>query len=241
MTNRLCTNRPVISVGRPIDLTGQATGRRVVFNNYHVFVFLFFGLLDSVGQLIPAHEVHLLPTHTIMLNQRPGPMAFVPTGGTHYVLLISDAETPAAAAAATRCCNTCYRLLSEESEDSAVIYWRGLPMLHTAAAALIPGSTTIHTKVNVAATFRQEVSPVWACLPKLSPAAASGPNQGKNVKCCLRRGDGKECPMYQQRHQGFDQTNICTRTTKVEVGSLREQQISKREKSTRRGARRGIR
>ena len=109
MTNRLCTDRPVISVGRPIDLTGQATGRRVVFNNYHVFVFLFFGLLDSVGQLIPAHEVHLLPTHTIMLNQRPGPMAFVPTGGTHYVLLISDAETPAAAAAATRCCNTCYR------------------------------------------------------------------------------------------------------------------------------------
>ena len=31
-------------------------------------------------------------------------------------------------------------------------------------------------------------------------AGSSGLNQGKNVKCCLRRGDGKECP------QGLDQT-----------------------------------
>ena len=37
----------------------------------------------------------------------------------------------------------------------------------TAAAVLIPGSTLTHMKVNVAATFGQKMSPVWACFTKL--------------------------------------------------------------------------
>ena len=37
----------------------------------------------------------------------------------------------------------------------------------TAAAVLIPGSTSTHMKVNVAATFGQKMSPVWAYFTKL--------------------------------------------------------------------------
>ena len=37
---------------------------------------------------------------------------------------------------------------------------------HATAAVLIPGSTTVHTKVNVAATFGQKVAPVWANFTK---------------------------------------------------------------------------
>ena len=37
----------------------------------------------------------------------------------------------------------------------------------TAAAVLISGSTSTHMKVNVAATFGKNVSPVWAYLSKL--------------------------------------------------------------------------
>ena len=37
----------------------------------------------------------------------------------------------------------------------------------TAAAVLIPGSTSTHKKVNVAATFGQKMSPIWAYFTKL--------------------------------------------------------------------------
>ena len=37
----------------------------------------------------------------------------------------------------------------------------------TTAAVLIPGSTSTHMKVNVAATFGQKMSPIWAYVTKL--------------------------------------------------------------------------
>ena len=37
----------------------------------------------------------------------------------------------------------------------------------TAAAVLIPGSTSTHMKVNVVATFGQKISPIWAYFTKL--------------------------------------------------------------------------
>ena len=37
----------------------------------------------------------------------------------------------------------------------------------TVAAVLIPGSTSAHMKVNVAATFSQKMSPIWAYFTKL--------------------------------------------------------------------------
>ena len=57
--------------------------------------------------------------------------------------------------------------------------------------------------MNVAATFGQKVSPVWAYFTNFSPAVPSGLNQGKNVKCFLRRGGGNECRLY--THKG---TNV---------------------------------
>ena len=38
---------------------------------------------------------------------------------------------------------------------------------HATAAVLSPGSTTTRTKVNVAATFGQKMSPVWTNLTKV--------------------------------------------------------------------------
>ena len=38
--------------------------------------------------------------------------------------------------------------------------------------------------------------PVWAYFKDFLPAGPSGPNQGNNTKCYLRRGDVKECLLY---------------------------------------------
>ena len=46
------------------------------------------------------------------------------------------------------------------------------------AATFAPGSTTMHTKVTVAARFGQKMPPVT----KFSPAVPSGSNQGQSVK-----------------------------------------------------------
>ena len=82
----------------------------------------------------------------------------------------------------------------EECNDNASDLWAGAS--HDTAAVPVTGSTTKHTKLHVAAIFCQKMSPVWAYVTKFSPAVPSGLNQGKNVKCCRRRGDGKECPLY---------------------------------------------
>ena len=75
---------------------------------------------------------------------------------------------------------------------------------HTSAeVVIIPGSTATHSKMNVDAKFGQKMSPVWAYFTKFSPAVPSGPNQGSNVKCCPVRGDGTECPIHLQRHEGY--------------------------------------
>lgn len=50
--------------------------------------------------------------------------------------------------------------------------------------------------VNVAVTCGQKMSPVCACFTKFSPAVPSGPNPGKDDKCCQRRADGKKCLLH---------------------------------------------
>ena len=64
----------------------------------------------------------------------------------------------------------------------------------TAPAVLIPGSTSTHLKVNVAATFGQRISPVWAYLiDVVAPAFPSARRTRARTSCCLRRRDGKGC------------------------------------------------
>ena len=140
---------------------------------------LFF--LDCVGQLLLHHEAHVPTTHTVLLHQRSAPMASVPTGGQtpllpplgraqlqqqkQHLLLqhlpaaaaVPTAATKAAAipaAVTTRAID----LPSEECKDNASDLLAGAS--DATAAVLIPGSTTTHTKVNVAAIFGQKMSPV---------------------------------------------------------------------------------
>ena len=49
--------------------------------------------------------------------------------------------------------------------------------------------------MNVAATFRQKMPPVWAIFYFLTGGSVRT-EPGKNVKCRLRRGDGKKSPQY---------------------------------------------
>ena len=73
-----------------------------------------------------------------------------------------------------------------------VIFWRGFPCYSSSPYSLFDNDT--HDD-DVAATFLSEDVP---CLgfTKFSPAVPFGPNQGNIPECCLRRGDGKECPPY---------------------------------------------
>ena len=64
----------------------------------------------------------------------------------------------------------------------------------TAATVLIPGSTSTHMKVNVAASFGQEMFPCLGLLDEVAPAVPSeGRTRAITSSCCLRRRDGKEC------------------------------------------------
>ena len=98
---------PATYVCWPTDLTGRDPGRLcptrkgegvTYVRTFHVMgLFSFFVLLDSVGQ--PMHHTYIPTTHTISPQQRPAPMASVPTGGPPPLL---PADTmPAAAAGVT--------------------------------------------------------------------------------------------------------------------------------------------
>ena len=75
----------------------------------------------------------------------------------------------------------------------------------TAAAVLMPGSTSTHMKVNVAATFGQKMSPVWSYFTKLhrrtsrscTGGSVRGTNEGKNVMLPTSpRRQEVECLLY---------------------------------------------
>ena len=96
-------------------------------------------------------------------------------------------------------------LSSEESKDNASDLLAGAS--HTSAEVLIiSGSTATHSKVNVDATFGQEMSPALAYFTKFSREVPSGLNQGNNVKCCLVRSRRRHgvSPIHSPRQEGHD-------------------------------------
>ena len=117
----------------------------------------------------------------------------------------------------TRCCNTFYRAKITPAVQ-AVIFWRRLPTLQqqqsspacdstcltlpiglwstVAAAVIIPGSTSTHMKVNVAATFGQKIFPCLGLLHEVAPAVPSAGRTRAKTSCCLRRRDGKDRRLY---------------------------------------------
>ena len=54
----------------------------------------------------------------------------------------------------------------------------------TAAAVFISGSTTMHMKVNVAATFDPKMSPAWAYFTKLHRRFSSRDEPGQEHAAC---------------------------------------------------------
>ena len=64
----------------------------------------------------------------------------------------------------------------------------------TAAAVLILGSTSIHTKPRC--NFRSEDVPYLGLLHEVAPAVPSAGRTRARTSCCLRRRDGKECRLY---------------------------------------------
>ena len=137
-----------------------------------VFV-LLFARLDSVGQLVrPMRHTYPAPTtHTTQLHQRLGRRASCGPPSPR------DAAAPAAAAiaaaAATPGVFLQYTLLkhpSSSKDDASTNSGMLAAAFHaTAAAILIPGSTSTPMQVNDATTFGQKISPVWAFFTKLHP------------------------------------------------------------------------
>ena len=64
----------------------------------------------------------------------------------------------------------------------------------TAAAFLIPGSTSTHIKRRC--NFRSEDVPCLGLLHEDVPAVPSAGRTRARTSCCLRRRDGKECRLY---------------------------------------------
>ena len=64
----------------------------------------------------------------------------------------------------------------------------------TAAAVLIPGSTSTHMEHRC--NFRAENVPCLGLVHEVAPAVPSAGRMRATISCCLRRRDGKECRLY---------------------------------------------
>ena len=136
------------------------------------FFVVFFSRLDSVGQLLSAHETHITSANCSHNSAPPTIWSdgFLLTTTSSCCCNVRSSSSKSSSTCCrntrcgciTRCCNTLYR--ANITPVQAVIFWRRLP---TAAAVLIPGSTSTHTMLNVDATFGQKMSPVWAYFTNL--------------------------------------------------------------------------
>ena len=130
--------------------------------------FLFFSCLDSVGQLLSAHETHKITSTEDSHNSAPprlgrmvscGPppprAGATPAGAAAATTAVARAAaTPGAAAIPAAATPSIEQRLRQYSDI--------LPAAShfTAAAVLIAGPTSTHTTVSVAATLSQRMFPV---------------------------------------------------------------------------------
>ena len=134
---------------------------------------MFFSRLDSVGQLHSAHETH---------NRYPLLTQFCSTNdsvvwlhvGHHLLVLLQRLQqqqqlqqhVPLQHAVLLQYTLLQYPLRSKYNVSTSSDILAAASHA-TAAAVLIPGSSSTHMKVNVAATFGQTMSPVWVYFTKL--------------------------------------------------------------------------
>ena len=199
MRHGLYMGRPENYVGRPVYLTGRSMGRPmccpvlkgacacadVIFLRYVVVGFsLVFPRLDSVGQLLSAHETHIASTHYSHISAPPT----IRSDGFMWVTTSSSCSTPAAAAAQQEHVplqhpvllqNTLlhYPLYSKYNASTSSDIWRRLPTLTGAAAVLIPGSTSTHEGER-RCNFRSEDVPCLGLLHEVAPAV---PSAGRTI------------------------------------------------------------
>ena len=145
----------------------------VLIFSFYCFSFFFF-LLDSVDQLLLARTTPL-PTTINTICTTNGPVRWLPSQMVdHHLLLLllllllrlvlcCDARSSSTSSSACCCNHACYRSVIGRRQRQRQRSFGGV-------SSSIPGSTTTHTKVNVAAAFGQKMSPAWAYFTKFSPA-----------------------------------------------------------------------
>ena len=122
--------------------------------------FYLFYPMNSVGQLLSAHETHPLFAQFCYINDSVG---WFPVD--HRLLV--PRQHPQQQQPALLQYTLLQLALSRKSNASTTSDILAAGSHATAAAALIPGSASTHMEVNVAATFGQKMSPVWAYFTKL--------------------------------------------------------------------------
>ena len=144
--------------------------------------------LDSVGQLISPNDTHITSTHYYSQNSAPQTArsdGFLWTTTSSCRCNARSSSSSSTCCCNTRCCCNTHPLLSKDNASTSRDNLAAASHATAAAAVLIPGSTSTHMKVNVAATFCQKMSPVWAYFTKLHRrfCPRDEPGQERHAAC----------------------------------------------------------
>ena len=171
-----------------------------------MFLLLFFRL-DSVGQLVSAHEKHIVSTHyshsSAPPTARSDGLLWTTTSSCCCNARSSSSNSSSTCCrnirccCSTRCCNTLYR--AKITPVQAVIFWRRLRTLQQqqSSSRFDIGIHEGERRFN----FRSEDVPCLGLLHEVAPAVPSA-GRTRARSCCLRRRDGKECRLY--THNGTE-------------------------------------
>ena len=157
---------------------------------------LFFSRLDSVGELLSAHETHNVTSTHYSHNSAP---STIRSDGFLWTTTSSCCCNARSSSAAT--IHAAATLSSEHSANTCSDIWAAASHA-TAAAALISGSTHMKRRCN----FRSEDVPCLGLFHKVAQAVPSAGRTRARTSCCLRRRDGGVSSVHPQRYQGFDPT-----------------------------------
>ena len=205
MKHGLYTGRPDNNAGRPICCSAPkraCTSYAEENFNVNCWFFVVFSRLDSVGQLLSAHETrnqYPLLTQSCLTN---APVGWLPVG--HHLLVLLQRPQQQQHKQQQRVLLQHKVLLqftllqhslsSKDNASTRVDILAAASHATAATAVLIPVSTSTHMKrcCNV----RSEDVPYLGLLHEVAPALPSPGRTRARTSCCLRHRDGKECLLY---------------------------------------------
>ena len=159
-----------------------------------------------MGQVLSAHESHLVTSINYSHNSAPPTTRSDGFLWTTTSSFYCNARSSSGKSSSTfcgntrcRCCNTLYR--AKIAPVQAVIFWRRLPTLQQQQS-----SSPVHMNVNLAATFGQKMSLVWAYFTKLHRGSVRGTNLGKSVMLPASTRRQGVLSVHPQRYQCLDRT-----------------------------------